>query len=531
MLQIASLTSIAWVAVVGFLSWLLPWRLPRLGLLVGLVAWLYYRSYGLGFPSGGPGTAILFCREPFLYFFVAVFSLYWTLPWHRARVWLLLGASYYFYASWSPALAFIVFASALMDYCLARGMEKVESRRGRRLLLGVSLVVNLGILGYFKYANFFLHSLEASLQAAGLQAAFRPLQVVLPVGISFYTFEAINYTVDVYRRRIPAERNLAHFLLFILFFPHLVAGPIVRARGFLPQVARPKRWDWLRFQLGVQLFLLGLFKKLVLADRMSLYADPVFADPGLYGTFASWVGTLAYAVQIYCDFSGYTDMALGAAHMLGYKLAQNFNMPYLSANVSEFWRRWHISLSSWLRDYLYIPLGGSRGGRALVYRNLLLTMTLGGLWHGASWTFVAWGLAHGLLLIGHRLVQGFAGAWPRLAGLLETAPGTAVRRAVTLLCVVLAWVPFRATTFGSAAVLLGNLVRPHAGLGCAWPYAGFYFPLALVVLGHLIGHFDLGRRLMKGLPGPALGLGYAAALSLVLLLNLNVDHAFIYFQF
>ena len=257
-----------------------------------------------------------------------------------------MAASFYFYASWNRWLALLIGVSTLADYLIGRGLDAASRPSLRRLLVGVSVTANLGLLAYFKYANFFLQSLADALHALGGSASPPLLQVFLPIGISFYTFEAINYTVDVYRRRVPAERNLAHFMLFITFFPHLAAGPIVRARDFLPQVRRPKRWDWNRMHLGVRLFVMGFFKKVVVADRMAGFADPVFANPGPYGTGAVWVAVLAYALQIYRDFSGYTDMAVGTAHLLGYKLAPNFDMPYLSANVSEFWRRWHISLSS-----------------------------------------------------------------------------------------------------------------------------------------------------------------------------------------
>ncbi|OYV80797.1 MAG: membrane-bound O-acyltransferase family protein, partial [Planctomycetia bacterium 21-64-5] len=295
---------------------------------------------------------MLFCSEKFLVFFTLVFALYWAMPWHRVRIYLLLAASFYFYASWNQWLALIIGVSTTIDYFVARGIAASEDPRRRKLLLSITVVGNLSLLCYFKYANFFLHSVEQTLQAMGATSSLPVLQVILPIGISFYTFEAINYGVDVYRRHVPAERSLAHFMLFITFFPHLVAGPIVRARDFLPQINRRKQWDWARLQLGAQFFLMGLFKKLAVADRMAMFADPVFANPEQYRTTAVWLAVLAYALQIYCDFSGYTDMALGTAHMLGFKLAQNFNMPYASANISEFWRRWHISLSSWLRDYL-----------------------------------------------------------------------------------------------------------------------------------------------------------------------------------
>jgi alginate O-acetyltransferase complex protein AlgI len=474
---------------------------------------------------------MLFCSEKFLVFFALIFIVYWSLPWHRLRVWLLLGASFYFYASWNRWLAGIICISTAMDYAVALGMEKSSSSRIRKLLLGISLAANLGLLVYFKYANFFLASLEQALHAVGGHASLPVLKVILPIGISFYTFEAINYTIDVYRRRVPAERNLANFMLFITFFPHLVAGPIVRARDFLPQTHRRKRWDWARLQLGAQFFLMGLFKKLAIADRMALYADPVFANPELYSSAAVWIATIAYALQIYCDFSGYTDMALGSAHMLGYKLAQNFNMPYLAVNVSDFWRRWHISLSSWLRDYLFIPLGGSRGTNWQTNRNLMATMALGGLWHGANWTFVVWGVLHGLLLIVHRAFQGFCKRHTWVDWLMQSAPGTAVRILLTFLCVCAGWVFFRATTFGAAATILHRMVVRTHGLGPPLHNRSLWYTLAVVALCHVLAQRGLWKRMAVRLPAPVMGFGYAVVMTLALVLAPDAGKAFIYFQF
>ncbi len=327
---------------------------------------------------------MLFYSVEFLVSFTAFLFVYWMTPWKRARVWMLLVASFCFYASWSKWLALIVCGSSLLDYLLALGMEHSTVAWRRKLLLCLSVVANLGLLCFFKYVNFFLESLTDGLHALGSPLGFQTLKLIVPLGISFYTFEAINYTVDVYRRRIPAERNLADFMLFILFFPHLAAGPIVRAKDFLPQIKAPKRRDWVRIHLGVQYFLMGLFKKLAIADRMALLVVPVYDQPLSYESSTAWMAVFAYALQVYCDFSGYSDMALGTAHMLGYKLTKNFDMPYLSANIAEFWNRWHISLSFWLRDYLFIPLGGSRGGNGKTNRNLLITMTACGLWHGAA---------------------------------------------------------------------------------------------------------------------------------------------------
>ncbi|HLJ92386.1 MAG TPA: MBOAT family protein [Gemmataceae bacterium] len=474
---------------------------------------------------------MLFCSQQFLVFFTAVFVVYWILPWRRGRVWLLLAASFAFYASWNKWLAGIICLSTALDYVIALGLEASTVPRRRKLLLGLSLAANLGLLCYFKYANFFLTSVEETLHALGATTSVPVLHIILPVGISFYTFEAINYTIDVYRGRVPAEQDLAHFMLFISFFPHLIAGPIVRARDFLPQIRRPKHWDWARLNLGGQYLLMGLFKKLAIADRMALYADPVFADPGSYGSAASWVALLAYALQIYCDFSGYTDMALGSAHLLGYKLAKNFHMPYLAGNVSEFWRRWHISLSTWLRDYLFIPLGGSRGNTWQTNRNLMVTMVLGGLWHGASWTFVFWGLLHGLFLITHRAFQRICKRQERLDRLAQTGPGTVIRIGVTFSCVCLAWIFFRAPTFAAAGTILSKLVIPTAGLEAPLHPRSFWYMAAVVVICHAAAHYGIWKKLAVRAPAAALGFGYALVLSISLVLAPDAGKAFIYFQF
>lgn len=488
---------------------------------------------------------MLFCSSAFLIFFLIVFALYWSaaaLPMifrrggpeltRQVRIGLLLVASFYFYASWNKWLALLVFGTTILDYFFARAMEYPgQEPRDRKLLLMLSLLMNLGILCYLKYANFFLHSLEEALHAVGGTASLPVLKVILPIGISFYTFEAINYTVDVYRGRVRAEKNLAHFLLFITFFPHLVAGPIVRARDFLPQIRRRKHWDWVRMQVGAQYVLLGLFKKMAIADRMAAFADPVFKNPEQFGTYATWLAIIAYTLQIYCDFSGYTDIAIGTAHMLGYRLAQNFNMPYIATNVSEFWHRWHMSLSSWLRDYLFIPLGGSRGPRWKTYCNLMITMTLGGLWHGANWTFVVWGILHGSLLIVHRQFQDYCKAVPSFDRFVRTVPGTALRLGLTLLSVMVCWVFFRAETFGQAAAFLRHMFVPTAGQPCPVHHMGLWLAVGIVVVSHLVGYLGWEKVWVTKVPAPALGFSYAVILTLALLLSPDTGKAFIYFQF
>jgi alginate O-acetyltransferase complex protein AlgI len=474
---------------------------------------------------------MLFCTVEFLGFFVVVFLAYWSLPWPKARVWLLLAASFTFYATWNHWLACIIFVTTTLDYVVARGMDRLQSQRWRRLLLVLSLVVNVGMLVYFKYANFFLRSLEDALAAAGASVSLPVLRVLIPIGISFYTFEAINYTVDVYRRKLPAERDFAHFVLFILFFPHLVAGPIVRARDFLPQVRRRKRWSWGRFHLGGRFVLLGLFKKLALADHMAVFADPVFADPFTHGTAALWLAAVAYAIQVYCDFSGYSDMAIGTAHMLGYKLAPNFNLPYLAANIAEFWRRWHISLSSWMRDYLFIPMGGSRGSRWQTCRNLLATMTLGGLWHGASWPFVVFGVIQGCYLSIHRVFRSFCEQRPRLDAVLQTAAGTALRVAFTFSCFICSLVIFRATTLALGTGMLRRMFELHGGLSLPYHAGPVLQVFVLGAIGQVLAHTGFWKTFGERLPAPARGLGFAGLFLLTLVLAPVTNKTFIYFQF
>jgi alginate O-acetyltransferase complex protein AlgI len=472
-----------------------------------------------------------FCTPDFVAFFAIVFAAYWALPWHRARIFLLLGASIYFYACWNHWLAVVLCVSTYCDYWIARGMEATSSPRMKRLLLLTSLVGNLGLLCYFKYANFFLGSLSDAAGLFGLKPALPVLRVILPVGISFYTFEAINYTVDVYRGKMRATRDLSHFLLFILFFPHLVAGPIVRARAFLPLVARRKHWSWLRARRGVLLILLGVLKKSAVADRMALYVDPVFADPALRDTFTLWLAAVAYAIQIYCDFSGYSDMALGLAHLLGYHLAPNFDMPFLSVNFSEFWRRWHMSLSSWIRDYVFFPLGGSRGSALMTVRNILVTFTLCGLWHGAGWNFVLWGFCTGVLLVMHSAFKTWCADRTRLKTWLQTMPGTAGRVALTFICFCLTLVVFRSSGPSVALTYFRRMFVPAGGEGLPLHAGALYVTFAAVAFAHLAGKWRGAVAIVERLPAPVRGLGFGAALTAALVLAPGASKAFIYFQF
>jgi alginate O-acetyltransferase complex protein AlgI len=498
---------------------------------------------GVGFrlPECGPALKekrpMVFCTNPFTLFFILVMVVYWAIKDNQSRVYLLLAASFFFYAYCNWQLAFLIVFSTTVDFYLARGIEDSKDPRRKKQLLLINICGNLGLLCFFKYTNFFLDSISHALMAAGLtESAFRPLKVIIPVGISFYTFEAISYMVDVYNGKVKAERNLAHFQLFILFFPHLVSGPIVRGRDFLPQVGRRKRWSWPRAQVGVQLILMGAFKKLAIADRMAEFANPVFQNPEAFRTSAVWVAVIAWSLQIYGDFSGYTDMALGCAHLLGYKLSLNFNMPYIAQNVSDFWRRWHISLSSWLRDYLFIPLGGSRGSNWKVCRNLMITMVLGGLWHlhageTARWTYVVWGFLHGSYLIIHRVFKGLCDGRPLAQAVLQSIPGTIFRCALTFLAVAVGWVFFRAETFAQAFEVLRRMIVPSPGGGFDMHTNGVWFTVLAVVVCHAVAASGLWKRWNWRIPAPALGFSYALVLTLTQLLAPQGGTPFIYFQF
>jgi alginate O-acetyltransferase complex protein AlgI len=472
---------------------------------------------------------MLFTTHEYAIFFLIVLAVYWALPWQRVRVYLLLGASFYFYATWNHWLALLVTGTATLDYFLARGMEASKTHGLRRLMAGTSIAVNLGVLGFFKYTNFFLESLY-DLLGRGESDRFL-LSVIVPFGISFYTFEAISYTVDVYNGRIKAERNLPNFLLFILFFPHLVAGPIVRAKDFLRQAHRPKRWSWLRAQHGVQLIVLGLFKKLAIADFMAIYSDRVWTqDPAALSSQAAWMAVIAFTIRVYCDFSGYSDMALGCAHLLGYKLTVNFRMPYLSANIAEFWRRWHISLSNWLRDYIFIPLGGSRGGFWFTARNLIITFGLGGLWHGARWSWVVWGLLHAVMLIVHRAFRQFADARPMLKAALETRAGTVLRILVTLFFVTLS-MAFAQPELKAALTVVRKMFVPEAGLGLPVDQNRLWWTVYLVVAAHLVVVFGVWKWMWRQVPGAVVGTACAVLFVVSQVLSPDTTKAFVYFQF
>jgi alginate O-acetyltransferase complex protein AlgI len=354
---------------------------------------------------------MLFVEFRFFWFFLVVFSVYWSLRENRARKIWLLGCSYFFYAAWDWRFLFLLMGSSALDYFVGKMLARTENPRARRGWLLVSLGMNLGTLAFFKYFNFFISSAGALLAWLGLPASVHTLNIILPVGISFYTFHSMSYTIDVYRGKMRAVSSLLDVAAFIGFFPQMVAGPIVRASLFLPQLRTLRKFSDVDVRGALVLFLTGFIKKACVADSVAPVVDRYFAAPENFTAGSGWVGVTFYAIQVYCDFSGYTDMALASARLLGYELPLNFRFPYFASSISDLWQRWHISLSSWLRDYLFIPLGGSRGPRWFVYRNIMITMLLGGLWHGANWTMVIWGGLHGLGLVVQREWQRWTEPW------------------------------------------------------------------------------------------------------------------------
>lgn len=468
---------------------------------------------------------MLFVEFRFALFYALAAGVYWTL---RNNVWRkrwLLVCSYVFYGAWDPRFCLLIAFSTGVDYVVGRQLEgAADDDPARRRWLYLSLAVNLGVLGFFKYCNFFLDSAWALLSWLGLPPADRTtLQIILPVGVSFFTFQSLSYTLDVYRRRLTAVRDFADLALAVSFFPQLVAGPIMRAADFLPQLAAPRRPAEIDWRGCATLFLVGFFKKACVADNLAPTVDAFFAAPNDYGPASAALAVVGYAVQIYGDFSGYTDMAIACAGGLGYRLCRNFDHPYFATDIADFWRRWHMSLSSWLRDYLYIPLGGNRGGEWFVARNLLLTMLLGGLWHGAAWHFVLWGGLHGLALVAHR-------AWTRVGGRLPAPVGMAMTFAFVCGC----WVVFRAPDLATAGAALRALVSPVGGAAATAGLPGERFwrgALPILALAHALTWRRVLANAWARLPAPAFATACGLAFGTMLTLLPARYTPFIYFQF
>jgi alginate O-acetyltransferase complex protein AlgI len=459
---------------------------------------------------------MLFNTTGFFLFLVAVLALFYSSP-RRWRRYLLIAASYFFYGCWNVKFIPLLLSLTMVDFVAGIWLERTPPGPRRKAVLWLSLAANLGFLGFFKYYNFLAGNLAL---LGGLPANAFHLDIVLPLGISFHTFQSMSYVVDVYRGEQAAIRDPFDYALFICFFPQLVAGPIVRARDFFRDL-----FDWHApgsddVSRGIFLLILGLVKKMAFADQFAKVANDYFgnlaANPG---SLAAWSGVFAFAMQIYFDFSGYTDMAIGMARLFGFHFPVNFRRPYLSASITEFWQRWHISLSTWLRDYLWFPLGANRHGRLQTCRNLLITMLLGGLWHGASWNFAIWGCYHGMLLALERIVGGKERAWLR-----------PLRIVITFVLVMVGWVFFRARTLGESIHVLGQMLRGVPGHGLLQPW---HFAMAAIALLLAIAEERASwiERLME-----APGFAYASAMAAMLLCLeifgvIDATIPFVYFQF
>jgi len=475
---------------------------------------------------------VVFNSLTFIVFF-AVLLLLHRLPfsWTTKKVNLLI-ASYIFYAAWNPPFILLLWASTIVDWFIARGIyaARDKSRAHRRAWLVISVAVNLGFIGFFKYGDFMLHNWQALMASLGVEYVPPAWHIVLPVGISFYTFVTMSYTLDVYLGRSKPIESPLNYALFVTFFPHLVAGPIVRPTQLVPQFYEPKQANCDQMLWGLGLMILGLFEKVVIADGgLSSAADQVFGAQGPVGFADAWLGTLAFSGQIFCDFAGYSTIAVGAALCLGFGLPDNFRMPYAAMGFSDFWRRWHISLSTWLRDYLYVPLGGNRKSELRTYANLMTTMLLGGLWHGANWTFVAWGGLHGLYLAVERWIRDRTG--------IQGEPVRWINRLalglLTYALVNVTWVFFRAHTFGGAARILQGMFGFAAG---AEPVLAtiYMIKIGVLITGVVATHWLMRERELEQVvsrtPWWLTGLVCAAMLFAVIVTQDSAT-AFIYFQF
>jgi len=473
---------------------------------------------------------VLFNSLTFVVFFVVVMALHHApgIPWRAKKIQLLV-ASYLFYAAWNPPFVALLWISTAVDWHVAKKIHAAEGRSARRGWMLVSVFVNLGILGYFKYGGFLLANWVALAGAVGIEWHAPAWDIVLPVGISFYTFQTMAYSLDVFLRRAEPADSLLDFSLFVTFFPQLVAGPIVRPTDLVPQFAEPPAPRPGRIAWGLALMVLGMFEKIVVADgALAPAAEAVFGSTKTLAWTDAWLGTLAFSGQIFCDFAGYSTTAIGAALALGFSLPDNFRYPYAAVGFSDFWRRWHVSLSTWLRDYLYVPLGGNRKGPGRTYVNLMLTMLLGGLWHGASWTFVVWGGLHGTYLGVERFVRERVGP-NRLS---RTLPFQIALAMLTYFLVNVTWVFFRAREFDTAWRMIGSMLTLGAGERVL-PTVSVVLVCA-AVFGILLVHGLMRDRRLEDVaaaaPWPLTAVLVGSMLFAVVITQGSND-AFIYFQF
>jgi alginate O-acetyltransferase complex protein AlgI len=470
---------------------------------------------------------MIFTTLPFLVFLLLVLAVFWTMRSDRWRHPFLFFANFFFYGWWDWRFVLLLLAVVVIAYFIALRISPAAGTAAGRRWVALGCVLLVGILGYFKYTGFFADALARALEAIGGSAGWTTLNIILPVGISFYIFQAVSYLVTVYRGKVPVERSFLKLGVYLGFFPHLVAGPIIHASTFLPQLASPRLFDQRLFFEGCRKFVIGFLYKAVFADNLAGWVDPAYADPSGATNLQVLAATLGFYGQIYFDFAGYSLMAIGVANLLGYTLPDNFNHPYRATSMVDFWHRWHISLSTWLRDYVYIPLGGNRSGPLLRYRNLFLTMLIGGFWHGASWNFILWGGLHGsALAINHAWRGRFADS-PFAATSFWRVISWLLVQGTVLLC----WIPFRAESFADALLILQSLGTLAAGVVAG----GQPIPWLLLLLPLAVDTFVVGRPNAPERGGIRCNPLAYAILLLGLLVGLLFMHVgfvpFIYFQF
>lgn len=472
---------------------------------------------------------MIFTEFKFIFFFIFLHLIYWfVLKGRSARKFCLLVASYLFYAFWDWRFLGLLITCTLANYFIGQLIHK--GKLDRKSLLILSIVFNCGLLGFFKYFNFFVNSAVYFFELLGLPGSYHSLKIILPVGISFYTFKVMSYCIEIYRGNLKPNAKLFDFALFVAFFPQLFAGPIDRASHFIPQINQKKSLSTIETRLGLNLFIIGFIKKAIVSDNISPVVDQVFGSVGEFGVLASSIAVILYAIQIYCDFSGYSDMANGVTRMLGYKIVDNFSYPYFSTNIAIFWRRWHITLSYWFRDYVYIPLGGNRGGNLFVYRNLMLTMLLCGLWHGAGWNFVFWGGLHGLALVVHRI---WANSTKNIISksILLRALWQVISCLATFYFVCIGWIFFRSDSLNDSLLMSQRFITLNGG---GEENISIYWLLYLVFIFVEYAAYLFMKKRKYGdflLPNWAYSVFIGVLASIILLFLPLEDRPFIYFQF
>lgn len=475
---------------------------------------------------------MLFNSVNFFVFFAVLYSLYLCLGHKKQNILLLIG-SYIFYGSWDWRFLSLILVSTLVDYICGLRIFRENDEGKRRLILGISLFTNLSILGVFKYFNFFAENLVSLMAMFDVELQSNYLNIILPVGISFYTFQTMSYTLDIYRRKMEPTSSLPDFALFVAFFPQLVAGPIERAGHLLPQILKPRKVSLDLFYEGAFLIYWGIFQKVFIADNLAIIVDPVFSGGrGSDNGVIVLIAVYAFAIQIYCDFSGYSKVARGLCKCMGFDIMLNFNVPYFSKNPQEFWSRWHISLSTWLRDYLYIPLGGNKNGQWMTYRNLVLTMLLGGLWHGAAWTYIVWGAYQGMLLVVHRYFQSYFSKLDVISNFLTRRGWEALKILIFFQFVCLGWLFFRADSMSTVTSLLKAIFFNFSlgeDVGFSLTYLVFFSAILIVVQWFEYHKNDL--LVVYKAPKWVRVIFYSTTFLLLLVFGVSDGSEFIYFQF